>query len=38
MAAAMAAFYDRMKTLMLYRKEEWPYEYAYWVQHRRLDR
>ncbi len=35
--AAMEAFYDRMKTLIQYRKEEWPYEYSYWVQHHRLD-
>lgn len=33
----MHAFRERMETLMRYRKEEWPYEYAYWVERRRLD-
>ncbi|MGB8991896.1 MAG: flavodoxin family protein [Desulfobaccales bacterium] len=26
----MASFKDRMRQLMAYRKEEWPYEYEYW--------
>jgi len=26
----MAAFKDRMRRLIKYRKEEWPYEYEYW--------
>ncbi len=26
----MAAFKDRMRQLMQYRKTEWPYEYEYW--------
>lgn len=30
----MRAFSERMKTLMQYRHKEWPYEYAYWRQHR----
>jgi multimeric flavodoxin WrbA len=29
----MAVFKERMKQLMEYRKEEWPFEYAYWKQH-----
>lgn len=29
-------FMNRMKTLMLYRKEEWPFEYEYWKQFRGL--
>ena len=29
-------FQDRMRSLILYRKEEWPYEYGYWEKHRRL--
>ena len=29
-------FQDRMRSLILYRKEEWPYEYEYWEKHRRL--
>jgi multimeric flavodoxin WrbA len=32
----MRAFYQRMENLMHYRKEEWPYEYAYWVERGRL--
>jgi hypothetical protein len=32
----MKAFSERMKTLMQYRKTEWPYEYAYWREHRGL--
>ena len=31
--AKMAAFQDRMRQLMEYRKEEWPDEYAYWQKH-----
>lgn len=27
-------FRNRMKTLMSYRKEDWPYEYAYWERHK----
>jgi len=34
---AMDAFYNRMKTLIQYRKEEWPYEYDYWGKHHELD-
>jgi len=34
----MQAFHDRMKALIQYRKEEWPYEYEYWVKHRQLPR
>ncbi len=30
-------FKDRMRALMLWRKEEWPYEYQYWKQHRGLE-
>jgi hypothetical protein len=26
----MAVFKERMRQLMEYRKEEWPYEYEYW--------
>jgi hypothetical protein len=26
----MNAFRERMRSLVLYRKEEWPYEYKYW--------
>lgn len=37
-AQTMAAFRERMKTLMLYRQEEWPYEYEYWVARRKLGR
>jgi multimeric flavodoxin WrbA len=29
----MAAFKERMRQLMEYRKEEWPYEYEYWRKH-----
>ena len=29
----MAAFKERMRQLMIYRKEEWPYEYEYWKEH-----
>ncbi|MDY6856437.1 MAG: flavodoxin family protein [Thermodesulfobacteriota bacterium] len=30
------AFLKRMKSLIQYRKEEWPYEYQYWKEHRNL--
>ena len=30
------AFEDRMRTLMTYRKDEWPYEYDYWKKNRAL--
>jgi multimeric flavodoxin WrbA len=33
----MKAFSERMKTLMQYRKAEWPYEYAYWQEHRGIE-
>jgi len=29
----MAAFKERMRQLMEYRKEEWPYEYEHWKQY-----
>jgi multimeric flavodoxin WrbA len=29
----MAAFKERMRQLMLYRQDEWPYEYEYWQKH-----
>ena len=29
----MTAFKERMRRLMIYRKEEWPYEYEYWKEH-----
>jgi multimeric flavodoxin WrbA len=32
----MKEFQDRMRSLILYRKEEWPYEYGYWEKYRRL--
>lgn len=32
-ADRLAAFHNRMKTLMMYRKEEWPYEYRFWLAH-----
>jgi len=31
-----AQFLERMKSLMLWRKTEWPYEYEYWKTHRGL--
>lgn len=34
----MAAFRERMRRLMEYRKEEWPYEYDYWQKHWGLKR
>ena len=30
-------FKERMRSLMLWRKEEWPYEYQYWKQHQGLE-
>jgi multimeric flavodoxin WrbA len=30
------SFREQMKELMLYRREEWPYEYQYWKEHRGL--
>jgi multimeric flavodoxin WrbA len=35
---AQRSFYQRMETLMRYRQDQWPYEYEYWVDHRRLKR
>ena len=32
-----AAFTERMKWLMTYRKDEWPYEYEFWKKNRGLD-
>jgi multimeric flavodoxin WrbA len=29
----MTVFKERMRRLMIYRKEEWPYEYEYWKKH-----
>ena len=29
----ISAFKDRMRSLMIYRKKEWPYEYEYWKKH-----
>jgi len=29
-------FKERMRSLMLYRKQDWPYEYRYWQEHRGL--
>ncbi|MBF0505475.1 MAG: hypothetical protein HQL09_01445 [Nitrospirae bacterium] len=31
------SFKERMRGLMLWRKQEWPYEYQYWKKHRGLD-
>ena len=33
---AMAAFRERMRQLMLWRRSEWPYEYEYWKSRRGL--
>ncbi len=30
-------FKERMRSLMLWRKQEWPYEYRYWKDHRGLE-
>lgn len=35
-AEVTRTFCDRMRSLMLYRREEWPYEYDYWKTHRGL--
>ena len=41
-AAAPAAeeerksFEEKMRRLMIYRKEDWPYEYEFWKRHRGL--
>jgi hypothetical protein len=32
----MDAFEQRMRTLMQYRKDEWPYEYEYWKKFKDL--
>ena len=32
----MDAFKDRMRSLMLYRKKDWPNEYRYWQEYRGL--
>ena len=32
----MSAFEDRMRSLMIYREKDWPYEYAYWKKYRGL--
>lgn len=32
----MSAFKDRIRSLMIYRKKDWPYEYAYWKKYRGL--
>lgn len=32
----MDTFKERMHSLMLYRKQDWPYEYRYWQKHRGL--
>ena len=34
---SMAAFRERMRQLMLWRKQQWPYEYEYWRSHRGLE-
>jgi hypothetical protein len=28
------SFEERMRRLMIYRKEDWPYEYEFWKKHR----
>ena len=33
----MASFRERMRRLMLWRKQQWPYEYDYWRSHRGLE-
>ncbi len=35
-AEVTRTFHERMHSLMLYRKEEWPYEYDFWKKHRGL--
>jgi hypothetical protein len=34
--AERAAFHERMKQLVTFRREEWPYEYEYWKAAGRL--
>jgi len=36
-AENMNAFYERMKRLISYRKDEWPHEYTYWKKHHTID-
>jgi multimeric flavodoxin WrbA len=33
----ISEFKERMRSLMLWRKDEWPYEYQYWKKHRGLE-
>lgn len=33
---ALEAFRDRMRQLIVWRREDWPYEYGYWQQHHGL--
>ncbi len=33
----ISSFKERMRSLMLWRKDEWPYEYRYWKTHRGLE-
>jgi len=33
----LESFKERMRALMLWRKQEWPYEYKYWQKHRGLE-
>lgn len=35
-AEVTQTFHERMRSLMQYRREEWPYEYEYWKTHRGL--
>ncbi len=35
-AEVTRTFHERMRSLMQYRREEWPYEYEYWKTHRGL--
>lgn len=35
-AEVTRTFHERMRSLMRYRREEWPYEYEYWKTHRGL--
>ena len=32
----ISAFKETMRSLMIYRKKEWPYEFEYWKKHRGL--
>jgi multimeric flavodoxin WrbA len=36
MEREMAAFRERMRQLVVWKQEEWPYEYGYWQQHHGL--